>query len=391
MTLPTPTRILLLGSGELGKEFVISAKRLGCYVIACDSYDDAPAQQVADQRETFNMLDEHSINTVVTKHKPDIIVPEIEAIRTEALFNFEAQGIQVVPSAQAVNYTMNRDRIRDLVANELGIRTPRFSYAESASECLSIAESIGYPIMMKPVMSSSGKGQSIAHTPADISPAWEYACSGMRGDRERVIIEEFINFEYEITLLTVQQKTGETLFCEPIAHRQERGDYQESWQPVMMNSELAAQAKEISKTVTEALGGAGVFGVEMFITKNEVVFSELSPRPHDTGMVTLSSQNLSEFDLHARAILGLPIPEISIHGPSASHVVLADRDANNIAYNGIEEALHRPGVEVRIFGKPTARPNRRMAVCLAVGTSIEDARFKVQEASKKIQLLYLEK
>ncbi|MCL0043009.1 formate-dependent phosphoribosylglycinamide formyltransferase [Dehalococcoidia bacterium] len=389
MTLPT--RILLLGSGELGKEFVISAKRLGCYVIACDSYDDAPAQQVADQRETFDMLNEHSINAVVTKHKPDIIVPEIEAIRTEALFNFEAQGIQVVPSAQAVNYTMNRDRIRDLVANELGIRTPRFGYAESASECLSIAESIGYPIVMKPVMSSSGKGQSVAHTPADISPAWEYACSGMRGDRERVIIEEFINFEYEITLLTVQQKTGETLFCEPIAHRQERGDYQESWQPVMMNSELAAQAKKISKTVTEALGGAGVFGVEMFITKNEVIFSELSPRPHDTGMVTLSSQNLSEFDLHARAILGLPIPEISIHGPSASHVVLADRDAKDIAYNGIEETLRIPGVEVRIFGKPTARPNRRMAVCLAVGTSIEDARFKVQEASKKIQLLYLEK
>ena len=389
MTLPT--KILLLGSGERGKEFVNSAKRLGCYVIACDSYNDAPAQQVADQRETFDMLNEHSINAVVTKHKPDIIVPEIEAIRTEALFNFEAQGIQVVPSAQAVNYTMNRDRIRDLVANELGIRTPRFGYAESASECLSIAESIGYPIVMKPVMSSSGKGQSVAHTPADISPAWEYACSGMRGDRERVIIEEFINFEYEITLLTVQQKTGETLFCEPIGHRQERGDYQESWQPVMMNSELAAQAKKISKTVTEALGGAGVFGVEMFITKNEVIFSELSPRPHDTGMVTLSSQNLSEFDLHARAILGLPIPEISIHGPSASHVVLADRDGKDIAYNGIEEALRLPGVEVRIFGKPTARPNRRMAVCLAVGTSIEDARFKVQEASKKIQLLYLEK
>ena len=386
MTLPT--RILLLGSGELGKEFVISAKRLGCYVIACDSYDDAPAQQVADQRETFNMLDEHSINTVVTKHKPDIIVSEIEAIRTEALFKFEAQGIQVVPSAQAINYTMNRDRIRDLVANELGIRTPRFGYAESESECLSIAENIGYPIVMKPVMSSSGKGQSVATTSADISPAWEYACSGMRGDRERVIIEEFINFEYEITLLTVQQKTGETLFCEPIAHRQERGDYQESWQPVIMNSKLAVQAKEIAKTVTEALGGAGIFGVEMFITKNDVVFSELSPRPHDTGMVTLSSQNLSEFDLHARAILGLPIPEISIHGPSASHVVLASQDASNVVYNGIDEALSVPGIEVRIFGKPTARPNRRMAVCLAVGNSIEDARFKVQEASKKIQLSY---
>jgi phosphoribosylglycinamide formyltransferase 2 len=388
MTLPA--RILLLGSGELGKEFVISAKRLGCYVIACDSYDDAPAQQVADQREIFDMLDEPSLNAVVAKHKPNIIVPEIEAIRTEALFKFESQGIQVVPSAQAVNYTMNRDHIRDFVAKELGIRTPRFGYAESEIECLSIAKSIGYPIVMKPVMSSSGKGQSVAHDSTDISPAWKYACSGMRGDRERVIIEEFIDFEHEITLLTVQQKIGETLFCEPIAHRQERGDYQESWQPIMMDSELAAQAKAIAKTVTEALGGAGIFGVEMFITKNAVIFSELSPRPHDTGMVTLSSQNLSEFDLHARAILGLPIPQITLHGPSASHVVLADRDASSVAYDGIEEALHISGVEVRIFGKPTARPNRRMAVCLALGETIEDARFKAREASTKIRIIHSE-
>ena len=318
VSLRVPAKILLFGSGELGKEFVISAKRLGCYVVACDSYDGAPAQQVADERETFDMLDFDTLRRVVFKHSPDIIVPEIEAIRTEALFEFEAAGIQIVPSARAVNYTMNRDWIRDLVADDLGIRTARYAYAESSEECVSVASGIGYPVVIKPVMSSSGKGQSVVSGLSGIAQAWDYACSGMRGDRQRVIIEEFINFEYEITLLTIRQKDGETLFCTPIGHRQERGDYQESWQPAGMIPEVLDQAQIIAEKVTSHLGGAGIFGVEMFIVQGEVIFSELSPRPHDTGMVTLVSQNLSEFDLHVRAILGLPIPTIEIYGPSAT-------------------------------------------------------------------------
>ena len=347
---------------------------MGCYVVACDSYDGAPAQQVADQRETFDMLDGDALKKVIGRHAPDIIVPEIEAIRTEALFEFEAGGIQVVPSARAVNYTMNRDMIRDLVSDELGIRTARFGYAEAE--------------VMKPVMSSSGKGQSVVSSPQEIGKAWEYACSGMRGDRARVIIEEFIDFQYEITLLTVRQKSGETLFCPPVGHRQERGDYQESWQPVDMTPEALSQAQSMAKRVTSNLGGVGIFGVELFITRDEIIFSELSPRPHDTGMVTLVSQNLSEFDLHARAILGLPIPRIEVYGPSASHVVLADRQAGNVAYQGVEEAMSLPGVDVRIFGKPSTRPYRRMAVCLARGETLDDARAKALEASRLVKVIY---
>ena len=279
---------------------------MGCHVIACDSYDGAPAQQVADQRETFDMLDEDALKRVIGRHAPDIIVPEIEAIRTEALLEFEAGGIQVVPSARAVNYTMNRDMIRDLVSNELGIRTARFGYAVSEVQCDEIASGIGYPVVMKPVMSSSGKGQSVVNGAQEIGRAWEYARAGMRGDRARVIIEEFIDFQYEITLLTVRQKSGETLFCPPVGHRQERGDYQESWQPVDMTSDALSQAQGMAERVTSNLGGTGIFGVELFVTRDEIIFSELSPRPHDTGMVTLVSQNLSEFDLHARAILGQP-------------------------------------------------------------------------------------
>ena len=383
-----PVKILLLGSGELGKEFVISVKRLGCQVVACDSYDGAPAQQVADEREVFDMLDAEALTAVVRNHKPDIIVPEIEAIRTEALFDFEAAGIQVVPSARAVNYTMNRDRIRDLVADELDVRTARFGYAESEAECSETASRIGYPVVMKPVMSSSGKGQSVVNSAADMAKAWEFACSGMRGDRQRVIIEEFIAFEYEITLLTVRQKNGETLFCPPIAHRQERGDYQESWQPVDMPSSMLSEAQRMAEKVTSNLGGAGIFGVELFITKDEVIFSELSPRPHDTGMVTMVSQNLSEFDLHARAVLGLPVPAIEVYGPSASHVVLADRDSRNVAYDGVEEAMRTPGVDVRVFGKPSTRPYRRMAVCLARGGTLEEARAKALKASETVRVVY---
>ena len=383
-----PVKILLLGSGELGKEFVISAKRLGCYVIACDSYDNAPAQQVADENETLNMLDGDALASIISKHKPQIIVPEIEAIRTEALFDFEENGTQVVPSARAVNFTMNRDWIRDLAADELGVRTARFGYAESEEQCSEIANDIGYPVVMKPVMSSSGKGQSVVSDESDITKAWAYSSSGMRGDRERVIIEEFIDFDYEITLLTVRQKNGKTLFCPPIGHRQERGDYQESWQPVEMDDDLLTEAQNIAELVTSNLGGTGIFGVEMFVTSREVVFSELSPRPHDTGMVTLISQNLSEFDLHARAILGLPIPEIKVDGSYASHVVLADRDSDKVEYLGIEDAMKTPGIDVRIFGKPSSRPYRRMAVCLAKGVNLEDARSKARRASELVQIAY---
>ena len=383
-----PVKLLLLGSGELGKEFVISAKRLGCHVVACDSYDGAPAQQVADEHETLDMLDAKALKRVIRKHEPDIIVPEIEAIRTEVLIEFEEQGIQVSPSARAVNYTMNRDKIRDLVADELGIRTARFGYAESEAECREVGLHIGYPLVMKPVVSSSGKGQSTVPSPVELPEAWAHACSGMRGDRQRVIIEEYIAFEYEITLMTIRQKDGNIIFCSPIAHRQERGDYQESWQPIAMRPPMLIEAQTIARSVTDNLGGAGIFGVELFITKDEVIFSELSPRPHDTGMVTLASQNLNEFDLHLRAILGFPIPLIEIYGPSASHVILANRYAEHVVYEGVGEALSVPGVDVRLFGKPFARPYRRMGVCLARGDSIEEARAKALLASQTIQLTY---
>jgi len=383
-----PKKLLMLGSGELGKEFVISVKRLGCYVVACDSYDDAPAQQVADEREVFNMLDGDALRAAIRKHQPDIIVPEIEAIRTEALWEFEQQGIQVTPSARAVNYTMNRDRIRDLVVNELGVQTARFAYAESEAECRVVADKLGYPVVMKPVMSSSGKGQSVVPAAGDIGKAWRYANEGMRGDRPRVIIEEFIPFDYEITLLTVRQKAGPTLFCHPVGHRQERGDYQESWQPQPMSAAMLAEAQRIAKLVTDNLGGAGIFGVEFFVTKDRVIFSELSPRPHDTGMVTLISQNLSEFDLHARAVLGLPIPQIEVYGPSASHVVLADRYSDVVGYAGVEHALALPSVDVRIFRKPNTRPHRRMAVCLARGDTIAEAKARATQASELVHVTY---
>ena len=366
-------KILLLGSGELGKEFVISAKRLGCYVVACDSYAGAPAMQVADAFCVFSMLDEQALRAAISDHKPDLIVPEIEAIRTEVLLEVEKEGYEVIPSARAANLTMNRDRIRD-VAVGLGVRTAKFSYAESADELLQKSKDIGFPVVIKPVMSSSGKGQSVAKSEADITTSWDYACQGMRGDRQKVIVEEFINFEFEITLLTIRQRNGATLFCQPIGHVQERGDYQYSWQPQAMKPEYLKAAEQMAEKVTSDLGGAGLFGVEFFVTKDEVIFSELSPRPHDTGMVTLISQNLSEFDLHARAILGLPIPNIdTIEGASA--VVLATQDGTSPTYTGVAEAMREPGTDVRIFGKPTTRPYRRMAVALAKGPqALERAR-----------------
>lgn len=374
-------RILLLGSGELGKEFVISAKRLGCYVIACDSYAGAPAMQVADESCVFSMLDEKALRDTIHKFKPDLIVPEIEAIRTEVLLEVEGAGFEVIPSARAANLTMNRDRIRD-VAVGLGVRTAKFSYAESASDLLKEAESIGFPVVIKPVMSSSGKGQSVAHATTDIQASWDYACQGMRGDRQKVIVEEFINFEFEITLLTIRQRNGITLYCDPIGHVQERGDYQYSWQPQAMRSEFLESAQKMAEKVTSDLGGVGLFGVEFFVTREEVIFSELSPRPHDTGMVTLVSQNLSEFDLHARAILGLPIPQIE-SSEGASAVVLATSEGRDPIYLGIEDAMSEAGIDVRIFGKPTTRPYRRMAVALARGNN---ALEKARAAAKKISV-----
>jgi phosphoribosylglycinamide formyltransferase 2 len=359
---------MLLGSGELGKEFVISAKRLGCFVIACDSYDNAPAMQVADKSAVFNMLNADDLRMEIAFWNPDIIVPEIEAIRTEVLKEFEDEGIQVVPSAYAVNATMNRDTIRDIAAG-LGIRTAKFSYAETAEELTHAAAEIGYPVVVKPVMSSSGKGQSVVEGFEDIVKAWDYATSNSRGDRVKVIVEEFINFHTEITLLTVKQKEHETIFCNPIGHVQERGDYQYSWQNNKTLGDTVYEhqlekMKDIAQTITDHLGGTGIFGVEFFLTEDEVIFSELSPRPHDTGMVTLRSQSLSEFDLHARAILGYPIPYFEYYG-GASAVILADKEGYIKEYKGMEQALELKSVDVRIFGKHTTREYRRMGVVLA--------------------------
>jgi len=386
----TPTaKILLLGSGELGREFVISAKRLGCQVIACDSYEGAPAMQVADGFEVFSMLDETLLRAAIEKHKPDFVVPEIEAIRTEVLADFETQGVTIVPSARATIMTMNRDRIREVAAVELGLRTSRYRYAESLAEAQAAAQHTGFPCVIKPVMSSSGKGQSTAHSEAELERAWDYAVAGMRGDRQRIIVEEFIAFDYEITLLTIRSRDGVS-FCPPIGHRQERGDYQESWQPTPMSDAAIAAAQDMARKVVDNLGGYGIFGVEYFVKGEEVIFSELSPRPHDTGMVTLISQNLTEFDLHVRAILGLPVPEVKLHGPSASAVILADREAASFHFEGLAEALATPGaeVDVRIFGKPTTRPYRRMAVALARAGTTDEARQIAAEAAGKVTIAY---
>jgi phosphoribosylglycinamide formyltransferase 2 len=383
--------ILLLGSGELGREFVISAKRLGARVIACDAYDNAPAMQLADAREVFSMLDGAALRAAVEKHRPDYIVPEIEAIRTEVLAELEAEGFNVVPSARAAQLTMNRDAIRDLAAGELGLVTSRYRYAESLDEARAAAEITGFPCVVKPVMSSSGKGQSTVRDVDGLEAAWEYAVAGMRGDRSRVIVEAFVAFDYEITLLTVSHAGG-IAFCPPIGHRQERGDYQESWQPAPMSDIALVRAQTMARRVVEALAGAGrgwgLFGVEFFVTGDEVVFSELSPRPHDTGMVTLASQNLSEFDLHARAIMGLPIPAVIRARPAASAVILADRDSKQVSYSGLAEALAEEGTDVRIFAKPTSRPYRRLGVALATGGNIDEARRKARDAVAQVRIGY---
>jgi len=381
-------KILLLGSGELGKEVVIALQRLGQYVIAVDSYENAPAMQVAHEFEVINMLDGEALDKVVAKHKPDLIVPEIEAIRTERFYDYEKQGITVVPSAKAANFTMNRKAIRDLAAKELGLRTANYLYATTLEDFKKAVSQIGIPCVVKPLMSSSGKGQSIIKTEQDIEKSWNYAMEGSRGDYKEVIIEEFIKFNSEITLLTVTQKNGNTLFCPPIGHRQERGDYQESWQPCAVSDVDIKDAQDMAAKVTNALSGSGLWGVEFFLTDKGIYFSELSPRPHDTGMVTLAgTQNLSEFELHARAILGFPIPEITLERNGASAVVLASTDGKNPTYTGIEAVLENKLTDVRVFNKPTTRPYRRMAVVLThdkVGSNVDMVKQKAIDLAKQI-------
>lgn len=357
-------KILLLGSGELGKEFVIACKRKGQYVVACDSYDNAPAMQVADERRVFSMLDGDALMKVVNEVKPDIIVPEIEAIRTEKLYECEDQGIQVVPSAKAVNFTMNRKSIRELAHTDLGLKTANYRYATSFDDLRKAAEIIGFPCIIKPLMSSSGHGQSKVDCAEELEDAWKCACDGARGDLMEVIVEEFIPFDFEITLLTVTQKNGPTLFCQPIGHVQKGGDYRESFQPRVMNPEHLVQAQEMAAKVTKALTGAGIWGVEFFVSEKEgVIFSELSPRPHDTGMVTLAgTQNLSEFELHARAVLGLPIPEITQERQGVSAVILSEVESNKPNYTGLEQVCANERTYLRIFGKPVAHIGRRMGV-----------------------------
>ncbi len=380
-------KILLLGSGELGKEFTIAAQRLGQFVIAVDSYENAPAMQVAHDFEVIDMLNGDQLDEIVAKHKPDLIVPEIEAIRTERFYDYEKQGIQVVPSAKAANFTMNRKAIRDLAAIEVGVRTAKYKYATSYDELVEAVKYTGMPCVVKPLMSSSGKGQSVIKSEADWQKAWDYALEGSRGDLKEVIVEGFIDFDYEITLLTVTQKDGPTLFCPPIGHRQERGDYQESWQPMPMNEEHLKEAQQMSADVTKALGGAGLWGVEFFITKEGAYFSELSPRPHDTGMVTLAgTQSYNEFELHARAILNIPIPQIDLHRNGASAVVLATETSESEPFfTGLDQAAIFSNSDLRLFGKPTTRPYRRMAVTLTYGN--QDVNELVEKAQAMASLI----
>mgnify|MGYP006162313905 CR=1 FL=1 len=380
-------KIVLLGSGELGKEFVIAAQRIGQTVIAVDSYENAPAMQVADSFEVINMLDGAELDRIITKHNPDFIVPEIEAIRTERFYDYEKQGITVVPSAKAANFTMNRKAIRDLAAKDLGLRTAKYQYATTAEELKSSVAAVGIPCVVKPLMSSSGKGQSTIKSEEDIEKAWKYAVEGSRGDVVEVIVEAFVNFHSEITLLTVTQNNNPTLFCAPIGHRQERGDYQESWQPAKVSDADLAEAQDMAKKVTEALGGAGLFGVEFFLTNEGVYFSELSPRPHDTGMVTLAgTQNFNEFELHLRAILSLPIAEITLERNGASAVILASENSPNPTFSGIEDIAGLPKTDFRLFGKPTSRPYRRMGVVLNYA-NLDSPIEEIVERAKKIATL----
>ena len=383
-------KILLLGSGELGKELVIALKRLGQTVIAADSYAGAPAMQVSDGFEVLDMLNGEQLDLIVSKHQPDLIVPEIEAIRTERFYEYEKQNFKVIPSARAANFTMNRKLIRDLASKELGLRTAKYFYATTFEEFKTAVNKIGLPCVVKPLMSSSGKGQSVLKDENEQRKVWDYAINNSRGDLKEVIIEEFISFHTEITLLTVTQMNGNTLFCPPIGHRQERGDYMESWQPVAISTEDFEDACEMAKQVTTSLTGIGIWGVEFFLTHRGVYFSELSPRPHDTGMVTLAgTQNFSEFELHARAILGLPIPHIYLEKAGVSSVILANKTAEHFTITGLDKALEEINTDIRIFGKPTLRPYRRMGVALVcddLNADINALRKKAKDTADKISI-----
>lgn len=385
--------LMLLGAGELGREFAIAAKRLGCRIIACDRYADAPAMQLADAFEIFSMLDGKALRAAVEKHKPDVIVPEIEAIDTDTLAILEGEGWRVAPSAKAVQLTMNRDGIRDFAARELGLNTSQYRFAESREEALAAADAIGLPVVVKPVMSSSGKGQSTARTRDEVSAAWDYAVARMRGDRPRIIVEEFIKFDSEITLLTVATRDG-VHFCAPVGHRQEAGDYRESWQPAAIPDGALMSARHQARKVVEALGGYGLFGVEFFVRGEQAIFSELSPRPHDTGMVTLISQFPNQFELHLRAILGLPIPSIELLGPSASAVILADCECDTFGFDGVAEALAlgapKNPVDLRLFAKPATLPNRRMGVALARSQTTDDAVARAISSASRVRIDYKE-
>src|SRR3954470_23273068 len=383
--------LMLLGSGELGREFAIAAKRLGCRVIACDRYANAPAMQVADAFEVFPMLDGKALRAAVDKHKPDVIIPEIEAIDTATLAALEAEGWRVAPSAKAVQLTMNRDGIRDFAANEIGLVTSKYRFAETRDQAIAAAAEVGLPCVVKPVMSSSGKGQTTAKSSDEVGAAWEDAVANMRGDRPRVIVEEFIEFDSEITLLTVATRDG-VLFCAPVGHRQEAGDYRESWQPAGIPREALHSARYQARKVVEALGGHGIFGVEFFVRGDKAIFSELSPRPHDTGMVTLISQFPNQFELHLRAILGLPIPAIELAGPAASAVILASEESDTVSYEGIAEALAvgapRKPVDLRIFAKPKTLSHRRMGVALARAENVEEAVERAKAAAARVHIRY---
>ena len=382
-----PKKLMLLGSGELGKEVAIAAKRFGCEVIACDRYNNAPAMQVSDRDEVIDMTNGEELKKTVLKHCPDLIIPEIEALNVDTLEDLEKDGFNVIPTARATSITMNRDKVRELASKTLKIETAKYDYASNIKELKEKSKSIGFPLIVKPIMSSSGKGQSLVENEEDLDKSWTKAMEGARGISQNIILEEFINFELEITLLTIRQKSGKTLFCPPIGHQQVNGDYQCSWQPAVLTKEQLLKAESIAKQITDELGGIGLFGVEFFICGDKVIFSELSPRPHDTGLVTLISQNLSEFELHVRAILEIPIPSIYIKDFCASRVILAQNDISNVEYIGLDRALEKENTQVFIFGKPTAKKGRRMGVALAMGETLIEAQAKADSAAESIKVI----
>lgn len=381
------TKVLLCGSGELGKEVAIELQRYGCEVIAIDRYDNAPAMQVAHRSYSIDMLDEKALRSIIEKEKPNLIVPEVEAIATNVLVDLESEGFNIIPTARATSLTMNREGIRKLAAEELGLQTSPYRFASNKSEFDQAIQEVGIPCVVKPIMSSSGKGQSTITAEDQIEDSWQYAQEGGRAGAGKVIVEGFVEFDYEITLLTVRHKNG-TSFCEPIGHVQSDGDYRQSWQPQPMTDDALSSAQKVAESITSALGGYGIFGVELFIKGDEVIFSEVSPRPHDTGLVTLISQDISQFALHARAILGLPIPNIMQHGPSASSVILGEGSSEEISFKGVDKALNEPDTQIRLFGKPSISGRRRLGVAVARGNSIDEAKDKAIRASEAINIQY---